>query len=59
MHDHEGEKRLPEFMLTAKFLQRVVQRRQTCIRRLSEHKLTARPDSTSGEPRLELTLSVL
>jgi hypothetical protein len=27
MHDHEGERRLPGFILTAKFLQRVVQRR--------------------------------
>jgi len=43
----------PGYILTAKFLQRVVQRRQACIRRLSEHKLTTRPDSTSGEPRFE------
>jgi len=41
------------------FLQRVVQRIQACIRRLSEHKLTTRPDSTSGEPRLEPTPSVV
>jgi len=59
MHDHEGERRLPGFILTAKFLQRVVQRRQACIRRLSEHKLTTRPDSTSGEPHLEPTPPVV
>jgi len=47
----------PGYILTAKFLQRVVQRRQACIRRLSEHKLTTRPDSTSGEARLEPTPS--
>ena len=58
MHDHEGERRLPAFILTAKFLQRVVQQRQACIRRLSEHKLTTRPDSTLGEARLEPTSSV-
>jgi len=53
MHDHEGERRLPRYILTAKFLQRVVQRRQACIRRLSEHKLKTRPDSTSDEAGLE------
>jgi len=55
MHDQEGERRLPGYILTTKFLQRVVQRIQACIRRLSEHKLTTRPDSTSGEPHLEPT----
>jgi hypothetical protein len=55
MHDHERERRLPRYILTAKFLQRVVQRRQACIRRLSEHTLTTRPDSTSGEAHLEPT----
>jgi len=59
MHDHEGERRLPGFILTVKFLQRVVRRRQACIRRLSKHKLTMRPDSTSGEPCLEPTPSVV
>ena len=58
-HGHEGERRLPGYIRTAKFLQRVVQRRQACIRRLSEHKQTTRPDSTSGEARLEPTPSVL
>jgi len=59
MHDHEGERRLPGFILIVKFLQHVVQRIQACIRRLSEHKLTTRPDSTLGEARLEPTLSVV
>jgi hypothetical protein len=59
MHDHEGERQLPEFILTTKFLQRVVQRRQACIRRLSEHELTTRPDSTSDEAHLEPTPSVV
>jgi hypothetical protein len=31
MHDHEGERRLPGYILTAKFLQRVVPRRRACI----------------------------
>jgi len=59
MHDHEGERRLPGYILTAKFLQGVVQRRQACIRRLSEHEQTMRPDSTSDEPRLKPTPSVV
>jgi hypothetical protein len=57
MHDHEGGRRLPGYILTTKFLQHVVQRRQASIRRLSEHKLTTRPDSTSGEARLDPTPS--
>jgi len=59
MHDHEGEKRLPEFILTAKFLQRVVQRRQACIRKLSDHIMMMNSDSTSGEAPLEPTPSAV
>jgi len=53
MNDHKGERRLPGFILTAKLLQRVVQRRQVCNRRLAEHKLATSPDSVSSEANLE------